>query len=208
MATNTDTWVWSFVWLERLWQDVRYGCRMLAANPGFTLVAVSSLALGIGANCAAFSWADALLLRPLTVARPGEVVTVGSAMSVEGFSRVGASYRDYIDIRDRSTSFDGLVAFTGVTSGLATHAGGAAEADARPARQRQLLQRHGRRAGARPHVSRRGGSGAGPRRRRDYQSHACGNSSSVPTPPSSAGACSSAASSSRSSASRPSGSPG
>ena len=68
-----------------VWQDVRYGCRMLAANPGFTLVAVLSLALGIGANAAAFSWADALLLRPLTVARPSEVLTVGSAMSVEGF---------------------------------------------------------------------------------------------------------------------------
>jgi putative ABC transport system permease protein len=120
MAMITDTpAVWGFRWLERLWQDIRYGCRMLAANPGFTLVAVSSLAMGIGANCAAFSWADALLLRPLTVARPNEVVTVGSAVSVEGFSRVGASYREYIDIRDRSTSFDGLVAFTGVTSGLA-----------------------------------------------------------------------------------------
>jgi putative ABC transport system permease protein len=92
---------------------------MLVANPGFTLVAVSSLAMGIGANCAAFSWADALLLRPLTVARPGEVVTVGSTMSVEGFSRLGASYSDYVDIRDRSTSFDGLVAFTGATSGVA-----------------------------------------------------------------------------------------
>ena len=41
-------------------------------------------------------------------------------MSVEGFSRIGASYREYVDIRDRSTSFDGLVAFTDVTSGLAT----------------------------------------------------------------------------------------
>jgi putative ABC transport system permease protein len=92
---------------------------MLAANPGFTLVAVSSLAIGIGANCAAFSWADALLLRPLTVARPGEIVTVGSTMSIEGFSRIGASYREYIDVRDRSTSFDGLAAFTNVTSGLA-----------------------------------------------------------------------------------------
>jgi len=120
MAIKTGTRTISgFVWLERLWQDVRYGWRMLGANPGFTLVAVSSLAMGIGANCAAFSWADALLLRPLTVARPGEVVTVGSAMSVEGFSRVGASYREYIDVRDRSTSFDGLVAFTGATSGLA-----------------------------------------------------------------------------------------
>src|SRR4029453_9640005 len=100
--------LWKFGWFDRLWQDVRYGCRMLAANPGFTLVAVISLAMGIGANCAAFSWADALLLRPLTVARPGEVVTVGSTMSVEGFSRVGASYREYLDIRDRSTSFAGL----------------------------------------------------------------------------------------------------
>ena len=120
MAISTDApGVWAVVRLERLWQDIRYGCRMLAANPAFTLVAVGSLALGVGANCAAFSWADALLLRPLTVARPGEVVTVGSAMSVEGFSRVGASYREYVDIRDRSTSFDGLVAFIGTTSGLA-----------------------------------------------------------------------------------------
>ncbi len=110
---------WGFLWLEQLWQDVQYGCRMLAANPGFTLVAVCSLALGIGANTAAFSWADALLLRPLTVARPGEVVTVGSAMSVEGFSSINASYREYVDIRDRSTSFDGLVAFSDFTSGMA-----------------------------------------------------------------------------------------
>ena len=88
MAMNDANRRVPFVWLERLLQDVRYGCRMLAANPGFTLVAVISLALGVGANCAAFSWADALLLRPLTVARPGEVVTVGSAMSVEGFSSI------------------------------------------------------------------------------------------------------------------------
>jgi putative ABC transport system permease protein len=107
-----------FHWLERFWQDVRYGCRQLAANQGFTLVAVVSLALGLGANGAAFSWADALLLRPLTVARPGEVVTVGSATSVEGFSSINASYREYVDIRDRARSFEGLVAFNDFTSGL------------------------------------------------------------------------------------------
>ncbi len=106
-------------WLERLWQDVRYGCRTLASSPGFTLVAVCSLALGVGANGAAFSWADVLLLRPLPVARPGEVITVGSTMSVEGFSRIGASYPDYVDIRDRSTTFSGLVAYTFTTAGLA-----------------------------------------------------------------------------------------
>jgi hypothetical protein len=52
---------------------------MLAASPGFTTVAVLSLAIGIGANCAIFSFADALLLRPLPVARPGEVLAAGSA---------------------------------------------------------------------------------------------------------------------------------
>jgi putative ABC transport system permease protein len=109
-----------FAMFDSLWQDVRYGCRILAANPGFTLVAVISLAIGVGANAAAFSWADALLLRPLTVTRPGDVLTVGSKMSVEGFNRLGASYREYVDIRDRSTSFDGLVAFAHVTSGLAS----------------------------------------------------------------------------------------
>jgi putative ABC transport system permease protein len=121
MAMKTHTRrIWRFGWLERLWQDVRYGGRTLVANPGFTLVAVGSIAIGIGANSATFSWADALLLRPLPVARPAEVLTVGTMMSVEGFSRVGASYAEYIDIRDRSASFEGLAAFSGITSGLAT----------------------------------------------------------------------------------------
>ena len=69
-----------------LWQDIRYGFRMLAASPGFTTVAVLSLAIGIGANCAIFSFADALLLRPLPVARPGEVLSVGSRSSLEALN--------------------------------------------------------------------------------------------------------------------------
>src|SRR5262245_47429468 len=93
-------------WLEDLARDVRYGVRMLAANPGFTFVCVISLAIGIGANCAVFSFADALLLRPLTVPRPGDVVTVGSPDMMG--RAVTASYRDYLDIRDRSRSFQGL----------------------------------------------------------------------------------------------------
>jgi predicted permease len=111
-----------WVWLERLWQDLRYGCRMLAASPGFTSVAVLSLAIGIGANCAIFSFADALLLRPLPVARPGEVLTVGSTASLEalGASSLVSSYRDYVDVRDRNKSFEGLAAFTYLTAGFAT----------------------------------------------------------------------------------------
>ena len=107
--------------LERLWQDVQYGARVLAGSPGFTTIAVLSLAIGIGANCAIFSFADALLLRPLPVARPGEVLTVGSATNFEalGASSLIASYRDYIDIRDRNKSFDGLAAYRDVTAGFA-----------------------------------------------------------------------------------------
>jgi predicted permease len=109
------------VWLEPLWQDVRYGCRTLAGSPGFAGIAVLSLAIGIGANCAIFSFADALLLRPLPVARPGEVLTVGSTASIEAFgaSSLVSSYRDYVDIRDRTKSFEGLAAFTYVTVGFA-----------------------------------------------------------------------------------------
>jgi hypothetical protein len=59
---------------------------MLAGSPGFTSVAVLSLAVGIGANCAIFTLADALLLRPLPVARPGEVLTVGSTEYFEAIS--------------------------------------------------------------------------------------------------------------------------
>jgi hypothetical protein len=47
-----------FVWLEQLWQDIKHGCRVLASSPVFTIVCVLSLAIGIGANCAIFSFAD------------------------------------------------------------------------------------------------------------------------------------------------------
>ena len=120
--TTRSRAAFALVWLERLWQDLRYGCRMLAASPGFAAVTVLSLAIGIGANCATFSFADALLLRPLPVARPGEVFTVGSTASLESFnaSSLVSSYRDYVDIRDRSRSFEGLAAFTYLTAGFAS----------------------------------------------------------------------------------------
>jgi len=107
-------------WLQRLWQDIRYGARVLAANPGFTTVAVLSLAIGIGANTAMFSFADALLLRPLPVARPGEVMTVGTTAALESLraNSLIASYPEYVDVRDRSKSFEGLAAFTYVTAGF------------------------------------------------------------------------------------------
>ena len=123
LAAEDARAAWGWVWLERLWQDLRYGGRMLAKNPGFTAVAVVSLGIGVGANCAMFSYADGMLLRPLPVPRPSEVVTVGSTTSTEPSDTLTASYRDYVDIRDRSQSFDGLAAFTNVTAGFATQSG-------------------------------------------------------------------------------------
>jgi predicted permease len=113
-------------YVDGILKDLRYAGRMLARNPGFTLVAVLSLAIGIGANCAVFSFADTLLLRPLTVPRPAEVLTVGFTSPNAARAVGGASYRDYVDLRDRATTFEGLIAFVDPVVGFA------AEPDALP----------------------------------------------------------------------------
>jgi predicted permease len=105
-----ETWeVWSFVWLEQLWQDVRFGLRMLAKNPGFTAVAVLTLALGIGANSAIFTVVDAIALRPLPASRPDRLVRlyVKSPQGVDAYF----SYPDYDDIRQQVRSFSGVTGY-------------------------------------------------------------------------------------------------
>ncbi len=90
-------------------QETRHAFRILGRSPGFTAIAALSLALGIGANSAIFSLADALLLKPLPVAQPSSIVTIGTNTADNPFS--GMSYPDYRDFRDKSRSFDGMVAF-------------------------------------------------------------------------------------------------
>src|SRR5262245_65863656 len=102
----------ALLFLDRFWRDVRHSLRVFTKNPAFTGIAVLSIAFGTGANVAMFSAADALILRPLPIERPAELVTIGSRLKVGMGTRYVTSNADYLDIRDRTRSFDGIVAFT------------------------------------------------------------------------------------------------
>jgi putative ABC transport system permease protein len=104
--------------IEEMWQDLRYGVRKLLKSPGFSLVAVMTLALGIGANTAIFSVVNAVLLRPLPFERPEELVRVfGTRASRNSFSRPH-SYLNFSDMRAQNQTFEALAAYTGATSAL------------------------------------------------------------------------------------------
>jgi predicted permease len=97
--------------MNSLLQDLRFGLRMLIKNPIFTLVAVVTLALGIGANTAIFSVVDAVLLRPLPYPEANRLVFLWSAMPSQGGSIGGSAWPDYEGWRDRNQVFEGLAAF-------------------------------------------------------------------------------------------------
>jgi predicted permease len=101
-------------------QDLKQSARMLVKNPGFTCVAIVSIAIGVGANAAMFSMADALVLRPLPVPRPGEVMTVAAVPPAQGIRNPAMSYRDYVDVREGARSFDHLAAYQLVAVAFAT----------------------------------------------------------------------------------------
>ena len=100
-----------------MFQEIRQAFRLLTRNPGFTAIAVFSLALGIGANSAIFSLADAVLLRPLPVKDAGSVVTISSITPEE--TQGALSYPDFRDLRTKAQSFDSMVAFESTSVGLA-----------------------------------------------------------------------------------------
>jgi predicted permease len=119
--------MWAVRSIDTLFQDLRYGVRMLIKNPGFTLIAVLTLTLGIGANTAIFSIVNALLLRPIPgVAEPERLVQIGRTRENGVFDSL--SYPDYLDYREQNTVFSGVAVYSATPLHLSNaEAEGAAE---------------------------------------------------------------------------------
>jgi putative ABC transport system permease protein len=100
--------------MRTLWQDLRYGARMLLKNPGFTLIAVLTLALGIGANTAIFSVINGVLLSSLPYPNPEQLAMVWCNNRRQGIPDDITSYPNFVDWRDRNKTFQGMA---GMTSG-------------------------------------------------------------------------------------------
>ncbi len=98
--------------------NLRFSVRALSKAPAFAIIAVVSLALGVGANTAIFSYVDAVLLRPLPVPDSGSVVEVDSTSPDTRLGRM--SYADYVDLRDRATTLQALASYDFFTAGIAT----------------------------------------------------------------------------------------
>src|SRR5215213_11518868 len=99
-------------------QDIRYGIRMLLKHPGFTLVAVITLALGIGANTAIFSLVNSILLRPLPFREPDRLVRLIQASPKLGLPSWGVSQADFAAYRDQNRSFESMAIFNNAATNL------------------------------------------------------------------------------------------
>src|SRR5919202_1252959 len=101
--------------MSTLWQDLRYGLRMLWKSPGFTLVAIVVLALGIGANTAIFSIVNAMILRPLPYQEPDRLVVIWETnpnlANVYLRTHNKASPANFLDWRQQQTVFEDIAAF-------------------------------------------------------------------------------------------------
>jgi putative ABC transport system permease protein len=115
-----------WLWWDHFWQDVRFGLRMLAKSPAFTVAAVLTLALGIGANTAIFSAVYAVLLKPLPFRDPDRIVFIRKKNPPRGWVRNPVSPAEIIAWRNESTVFEDIAAFTS-TSCVLTGAGEAEE---------------------------------------------------------------------------------
>src|SRR6266849_2274590 len=113
--------------MHTLWQDIRFGVRMLGKNPGFTTIAVLTLALGIGANTAIFSLLNQILLRQLPVQNPSELVVlhapgpVTGHVSDDGDSTESFSYPMYRGLRENSGAVCSILARSSFSASISNH---------------------------------------------------------------------------------------
>ena len=103
--------------MGNLSQDIRYGIRTLAKNPGFTIVAVLTLALGIGANTAIFSVVQNVLLRPLPYPEPDQLIEIFNTYPPQ-VPRGGLSPGDYADWKQQNRSFSEMDAYVRISQGF------------------------------------------------------------------------------------------
>ncbi len=99
--------------MKTLWQDARYGLRMLMKKPGFTLTAVITLALGIGATSVIFSFVNGILLRPLPYRDSDRLVLLDETAPKRGIASMGVSYLNFLDWREQNRVFTGVAAYDG-----------------------------------------------------------------------------------------------
>jgi macrolide transport system ATP-binding/permease protein len=117
LVKQTTREMWGGLWLERLAQDLRFGLRMLRRSPGFSILAIFCLTLGIGSNAAVYSWIEGILLRPyaLVTGQDRMVVLVGKTRGEPGHTVL--TWPDFLDVRRNTTLFESVVCdkITGTT---------------------------------------------------------------------------------------------
>jgi hypothetical protein len=122
--------LWTFVWLETWWQDLRYAVRQLRRSPGFTAVAAVTLGLGIGATTAIYSMLDAMLWKPVVLPHAEQLVVVLQAIPGQPHFWSSASAADIDDVRQNSGALDSLASWRLATVNLVDSGGEALRVDA------------------------------------------------------------------------------
>ncbi len=107
--------------MDRIWQNLQFGIRLLAKSPGFTAVALITLALGIGANAAIFSIVNAVLLHPLPYRDAGQLLSISGTDASSGISGVNISYTRFRLVQQQSRALESIGVYDPLTLSLATN---------------------------------------------------------------------------------------
>lgn len=104
--------------IQTLWQDFRYATRTLLKKPGFVLVAVLTLAIGLGANAVIFSLVNSVLLSPLPYPNPDQLVMIWQKLPTHGLNKLNISPAEYVDYRDGNQSFSAIASYASLGRNL------------------------------------------------------------------------------------------